>query len=480
MANGVGSTATELSPPIDGSPSSSQQLLSSSISSLSSSKHGASKISKAYKHASSLFLTRRLKEALSTIEPIVSSPSSNEQADELEETAELPPVANASRNTRFKVWNLYLTILNSIVELDPEEGKAAFGNREWKALVAKVRDGKIWEEVIQSGYSGVEGDVDAEVIISLATLLLSHARDQTLTQQRLETYLSAASQPSLDISSHLDSSTETITSNRRRPSPHSNGTNTPRDLNSRIKILELYTLHVLPLNNEWEYAREFINMSEVLDEERREAFLQALQGLLDEKDQLKEREADLQRKQQEQQQDAKKSTRSTIDQGKGSIATTEERTHKLQEGNSHKKTSSEVDYGIASNPHSSRDTPAPSSPKPSSSSGPKRSSPLSPSSQSPRSSKKAPSSAATSPSSSSKRLYKRAAILLSNLKRVITTLAQSMSSNPTTLLRTVLFLMGFVLALSRRDVRERLRRITGAGWEKVRRTAGMGVKVSYL
>ena len=34
------------------------------------------------------------------------------------------------------------------------------------------------------------------------------------------------------------------------------GTDTPRDLEKRIKLLELYTLHVLPRNEEWDYARE--------------------------------------------------------------------------------------------------------------------------------------------------------------------------------------------------------------------------------
>ena len=62
------------------------------------------------------------------------------------------------------------------------------------------------------------------------------------------------------------------------------GTDTPRDLEKRIKLLELYTLHVLPRNEEWDYAREFITMSEMLDEERKEAFLLALHSLKEEKE----------------------------------------------------------------------------------------------------------------------------------------------------------------------------------------------------
>ena len=128
--------------------------------------------------------------------------------------------------------------------------------------------------------------------------MLAQSPSQTLNQQRLESYLSASSQPNLDISSRLLSSdsSETITP---RSNTNGNGTNTPRDLNSRIKILELYTLHVLPRNGEWEYAKEFIGMSEVLDEERREMFQQTLQALREEQNRSGEREAQIQRERDE-------------------------------------------------------------------------------------------------------------------------------------------------------------------------------------
>ena len=77
------------------------------------------------------------------------------------------PIAKASRTTRIKVWSLYLTILNAVLELDPEEGKQAFGSTEFRGLVSKVRDGDVWEEVVRNGYGGVEGDVDSDVVINL-------------------------------------------------------------------------------------------------------------------------------------------------------------------------------------------------------------------------------------------------------------------------------------------------------------------------
>lgn len=139
----------------------SHNLLSASVSSLSSSSsRHTSHISKTYRQASTLFLTRRLPEALSTLLPLITPPEPLDNGDPA-------PVAQASRTTRIKVWSLYLTILNAIVELEPDEGKDAFGQQEWRALCNKVRDGEIWEEVVRNGYHGVEGEVDSDVVINL-------------------------------------------------------------------------------------------------------------------------------------------------------------------------------------------------------------------------------------------------------------------------------------------------------------------------
>jgi hypothetical protein len=132
----------------------------------SSSRHGSSQISKIYRQASTLFLTRRLPESLSTILPVITAPV-EQDLNGIASSGEPAPIASASRTTRIKVWSLYLTILNAVVELDPDEGKQAFGSQEWRALVTKVREGEVWEEVVQNGYGGVEGDVDSDVVINL-------------------------------------------------------------------------------------------------------------------------------------------------------------------------------------------------------------------------------------------------------------------------------------------------------------------------
>ncbi|CAD0029969.1 unnamed protein product [Aureobasidium pullulans] len=204
----------------------SSQYLTSSISSLSSARAQSSHIARTYRQAAQLFLTRRLYEALSTIHPIISpeAPDSPLQ-QEGQSDHDAAPVAFASKTTRVKVWSFYLTLLNAIIELGPEEGKLVFGSTKWRELAAYARQGTVWDLVVRQGYQGNDG-----------------------------------------------------------------------------ALLELYTLHVLPQNDEWDYARDFISMSEVLDDERRDAFLQALHTLKEEKALDGIREKELQRRQDEEMQ----------------------------------------------------------------------------------------------------------------------------------------------------------------------------------
>lgn len=433
--------------------------LSSSVSSLSSSTSSrhSSAITQTYRQASTLFLTRRLPEALSTVLPLVTQPPP-ETPDGVSEPS---PVARASRNNRIKVWSLYLTTLNAIIELDPDEGKRAFGSQEWRALCSKVREGEIWEEVIQNGYHGVEGDVDADVVINLATLLLAHAKTQTLNQKRLEAYLAASTTPNLDLASRM--ATQSPRMRYSSPAKGASGTDTPRDLNARVKILELYTLHVLLRNNEWDYAREFISVSPVLDEERREAFLQALSSLQEEQQQTDEAER---------QKEA--NLRAEIEEAKRQRAEDEEKERKREEEERAKREreSTEIDYGIERRPSTSGS----GSGKPR-----RRGSPVSkgPSDVRPRAPKKSngrpKGKAAPSPT-----LASRAAMVLSNIGAAVENLGSSFKTNPMLLLRTLVFMLGMLLLFGRKDIRERLARIFGRSWNKVLTTAGMGVKVSYI
>lgn len=138
--------------------------LSSSISSLNqSSKRSSSEISKIYKHASQLFLTRRLLESYEALQPVIASPSESRPDD----SPALAPIATATTSQRIKIWSLYVTLLNSIVDLGDGEGKRLFGSKEYREIVRRVQNGDIWEQVVRDGYQGREGSVDAEVVYNL-------------------------------------------------------------------------------------------------------------------------------------------------------------------------------------------------------------------------------------------------------------------------------------------------------------------------
>lgn len=346
-----------------------------------------------------------------------------------------------------------------------------FGARRWKDLASKAKDGSVWEDVVKNGYGGSEGSVDADVVANLATLLLAHAPSQKMTQQRLETYLSSYDNPNLDVVSAMERQKNGLARQ------HSNGTSTPRDLNSRLKILEIYTLHVLPRNQEWEYAKEFISMSEVLDDDRREAFTQALQNIQDEKSFDSQREAQLQRQREQQLEDARRSDGETRRAQQAKMEQEESRNEQAAASQT-----SEHDFGIdrsrlGSGPQSHRNGSAPKdiplhSARSAGPSGPSR-----------------PSAAHKSRSSAAARrpkthppptFYHRFSFLLAVMQRGLIVMGQNLRSHPMTLLRLVAFLVAFIMALARRDVRDRLARVRDSSWEKVKRTIGMGVKVSYV
>ncbi|KAJ5584971.1 uncharacterized protein N7459_004771 [Penicillium hispanicum] len=432
--------------------------------------------SKTYKKASQLYLTRRLPEALATLQPIITVPSTqDDQYTNGDHSTAVAPIATALGTWRIKVWNLYITLLSAIVDIGAEEGKNQFGQKEWKAIATQVREGDIWETVVQTGYQGREGSVDAEVVFNLsvpqqwlrltATLLLTHSSSQALNQQRLETYLSSYGQPNLDLADRLNDASSEFQLSRISGA---SGANTPKDLTARARIIELFTLHVLPRNGEWEYANEFINLSEVLDEERKELFLQTLEGLKEEKERGEMRAAELQRaKDEELGRQQEEERRRAEEETAAAVGATASRS----QANGHKRNTSEVDYGIEKG--SPRNTAKGKS---------SRSSDKSPNGK--------PSTRTALSSSSSSRSSKKqvkpeprgnqARAVATALRNLFKHIMDQVSGNPMSLVRTVLFLLGILMALSRQDVRERLRRITRSAWQKVKGTVGMGVKVSYI
>lgn len=310
-------------------------------------------------------------------------------------------------------------------------------------------------------------DTQVLTVWTSATLLLTHARTQKVNQQRLENYLASSTTPNLDVSSRLQSPHRPR--NRNLSPVKGSGTDTPRDLNARVKILELYTLHVLLRNNEWDYAREFITISSVLDEERREAFLQALESLQEE---LKESE----RLEKEQQQYQEEQLKRDMEEARRRRIENEERERKREEEERLKRdkarAGSEIDYGVEDTPARPGSSRSKSSAKAASikgSSHKKSASDSSPTARSAAPAKKVPPT-----------LMTRAGNIISNIMRLVEEMTKNFKTKPMFLLQFLAFIIGLLAILSRRDVKERIKRIMGGAWGKVRQTAGMGVKVSYI
>ncbi|KAI9723545.1 MAG: hypothetical protein M1828_004141 [Chrysothrix sp. TS-e1954] len=458
--------------------------LHNSLSSISSSQ-ALPDITRTYKQSSQLFLTRRVAEALESLQPIIERPAQqpddttphntaeDSDPDQSETQPPQAPIATASRGARVKVWSLYISILNAVVEMGQEAGKDAFGAARWRALCAKARDGGAWEEVQRNGYYDQEGDVDADVVANLATLMLAHAPSQRVTQQKLEAYLAAVQNPLLDVSGHMARSGKT------NGHAHQNGTSTPRDLSSRLKILEIYTLHVLPRNEEWEYAREFINMSEILDEERKEAFLHALQGIQDERSLDDKKEGELQKQREQQKEEARRKQESARTQQQSDVEKLRKNAVAAKEKDRPPVKASESEHGVSEKRGAAdaKESPGKAAAPNGSATTPKATSHTQNSSK--QSSR--PSEAnKKAKSSSSSGLYKRAMILGGSMQQTILAMAQNLRAHPVMLIRMLAFLIALVMAFARRDVRDRLDRIREASWDKIKRTVGMGVKVSYI
>lgn len=298
-----------------------------------------------------------------------------------------------------------------------------------------------------------------------ATLLLSHASSQRNNQERLERYLSASSTPNLDVANRLRDHNEESSPRKRTRRNDNTGTNTPHDLNSQLKLLELYTLHILPRNNEWEYSREFVNLSEYLDEERREAFLNALQSLQEEKSRAEElaARANMEKERQSEQKraEARRQAEAIVSEKAQNIA--------QSESVSQKRSSSEKDYGIESmspNRTTTRTSSKSVMRKPVKANGGGKN--------------PTPQYSRGEHATGSMTMAERIHLFLAAARKTIMRTGQSLSTDPMALIRTILLLIAIITTLSKRDIRERVRRVAGVGWDKVRSTVGMGVKVSYI
>lgn len=279
-----------------------------------------------------------------------------------------------------------------------------------------------------------------------ASLLLAQSPSQKATQDYLETYLSVLGQPSTELVGAA-SKAEGAT-----------GVDSLKDLENRIQMIELYALHVLPRNNEWEYAREFLATSDILDEEVREAFLQTLESLEEEKAGTKPlREL-------EPIQEPEKRAISALEDGASTDSASTVREKPLL---NQAQPNSERDYGIEGNPKQHVPPKATSTNKASVNISP----PTHPQSGLPRFT---PSTAPQRPKKTG--VFRSSSILLSNLQRLTLSLSRYMSQHPFAILRFLFFLVSLIAVLGRNDVKDRVR----VAWDKLKRTLGMGIKATYI
>lgn len=155
--------------------------LTDSISSLgSASPSRAPSISRMYKQASQLFLTRQLADAWTVLSPLVNpQPIQNGSSDGESRDYEPRQIATASKSARVKVWGLWIALVHEVLLLgdtegvivmqavEEQRGEGKSGAKRWKELARRVQEGGIWEDVVRVGYGGVEGAVDGEVVGNL-------------------------------------------------------------------------------------------------------------------------------------------------------------------------------------------------------------------------------------------------------------------------------------------------------------------------
>lgn len=448
------------------------RYLASSLSGLSHSRSTNSLIVRTYKQATQLYLTKRFREALDTLESIVSPPPTSPQTAEHRNgtssfASGVAPVAQSSKGTRTKVWVFYLSLVHAIIELGAEEGKLQFGSARWRQIAAKAREGTIWEEIIRYGYGGEEGVVDPDVVVNLATLLLGHMQDQKLNQQRLEAYLAASAGFDAGLAYAQDGLATPMSIGSLQSS-------SPRDLTTRLRILELYALHVLPANDEWDYAESFIEMNDTLDEERRETFLHALQSLKDEKEGTAQRERELEElreREMEERREAEEAKRREEEQRKKE----DERRRAAEAAEKASRAASTAGSASSRTGNSNGHTKGQHQPGSHTTSKPSGAPPPSGARAAAKPSKKT-----TAHRPPPKDMYSRASLALSNFQHLILEASRSLTGNNVALARFLFFIMAFLLLLTRKGLRMKVKKAIEDGWGKVRQTVGMGVKVSYI
>lgn len=231
------------------------------------------------------------------------------------------------------------------------------------------------------------------------------------------------------------------------------------DLKTRTKLFELYALHVLPRNERWARARAFVMAAE-LNSEERHRFQQTLDVL--EKEQKAGSAFDKSRDQEESQLQRSNQSRGTADVNRTHARTQRNMSKSVEDSLRQGKDHDTDDYVVGTDRTSVKRSTAPNG-KPATSSR-----------------KRAPMARIGKNSSTLSASGVGKFDLMVILKGYIVSLINMMRLDPWLYLRTLLFIVGLLFTLGRAEYRDRVRKITAAGWDKLKATVGMGVKVNYI
>lgn len=148
--------------PIESSVASSD-LLGSVYGSVAPAHWGNKQISKYYDLAQASFSNRQFQEAYQTLETLI-SPISSGPYDLIDGRLAKPsPIITAKSSLRVKIWVLYFKLLDAIIGLSPDENVEGIAPKERYQLIFQVKNGTIWDRILQDGYGGVHARVEAEV-----------------------------------------------------------------------------------------------------------------------------------------------------------------------------------------------------------------------------------------------------------------------------------------------------------------------------
>ena len=131
---------------------------------------GASGVLVTFRQASSYYVTHRLCEAIAVLEQLLFPADPAKDTGAGHELQGRDVIATIPRKPRIKIWSLYITVLDAAIKLGSDGAKDAVGFQRWQELTSKVRDGQIWDDVVQRGYTGNDAAVDPDVVLNLCVL----------------------------------------------------------------------------------------------------------------------------------------------------------------------------------------------------------------------------------------------------------------------------------------------------------------------